>query len=136
MDKLSKIPVEFLLKKSREECGALKSYIQELEDTIKKKDEIISKQQKKIKEVQKIKRFNSVQVQVDNHITQILGIKNKTIPKLPKQKQNKRKVNLYKRMTKCYNAWYSGCKLLIPLMDELVHPKKYEAPEPSSETST
>lgn len=136
MGKLAKIPVEFLLKKSREECGALKSYIQELEDTIKKKDEIILKQQKKIKEVQKIKRFNSVQVQVDNHIMQILGIKNKTIPKLPKQKQNKRKVNLYKRMAKCYNAWYSGCKLLIPLMDELVHPKKYEDPEPPSKATT
>lgn len=134
--KPSKIPVEFLLKKSREECGALKSYIQELEDTLKEKDLLIAKQQKKIKEVQKIKRHSSAQVQVDVHIMEILGVKNKTIPKLPKEKQNKRKVNLYKRMAKCYNAWYNGCKLLIPLMDELIHPKKYENPEPSSETTT
>ena len=134
--KPSKIPVEFLLKKSREECGALKSYIQELEDTLKEKDLLIAKQQKKIKEVQKIKRHSSAQVQVDVHIMEILGVKNKTIPKLPKEKQNKRKVTLYKRMAKCYNAWYNGCKLLIPLMDELIHPKKYESPEPSSETTT
>jgi len=130
-----KIPVEFLLKKSREECGALKSYIQELEDTLKEKDLLIAKQQKKIKEVQKIKRHSSAQVQVDLHIMEILGVKNKTIPRLPKEKQNKRKINLYKRMIKCYNAWYAGCKLLIPLMDELIHPKKYENPEPSSETT-
>lgn len=121
---------------SRQECGALKSYVQELEDKLKEKDLLIAKQQKKIKEVQKIRRRSSVQVQVDTHIMEILDVKNKTIPKLPKEKQNKRKVTLYKRMTKCYNAWYNGCKLLIPLMDELIHPNKYENPESSLETTT
>ena len=48
-----KIPVEFLLKMSRQECGALKSYIQELEDTIKEKDEIILKQGKKLRNYRK-----------------------------------------------------------------------------------
>lgn len=130
MNKPSKIPVEFLLKMSRQECGALKSYIQELEDTIKKKDEVIVKQQKKIKELQKNKKNGSVVIQVDNHIMKILGIMHDTIPKLPEIKRSKRKIQLYKSMVKCYNAWYNGCKMLIPLMDELVHPK------PSSETTT
>ena len=133
--KPDKIPVEFLLKMSRQECGALKSYIQELEDKLKEREEVIVKQQKKIKELQKVKRRNSVQVQVDLHIMEMLGVKNK-IPTLPLTKQNKRKVQLYKRAAKAYKAWYSGCKLLLPLMDELLHPKKYETPESSSETTT
>jgi len=130
-----KIPVEFLLKMSRQECGALKSYIQELEDTIKEKDEIILKQEKKIKKLQKIRRLNSVVQQVDTQISNILSTKNR-IDEAPEYKRGKRKIQLYNRMAKCYNVWYSGCKILIPLMDELVHPKKYENPEPSSETTT
>lgn len=131
-----KIPVEFLLKMSRQECGALKSYIQELEDKLKEKDAVITRLQKKIAEVQKYRCMNSVRVQVDKQIMNMLDVKNKTIPSLPEEKQNKRKVQLYKRMTKAYKAWYNGCKLLLPIMDELLHPKKYETPESSSETST
>ena len=130
-----KIPVEFLLKMSRQECGALKSYIQELEDTIKEKDEIILKQEKKIKKLQKVRRLNSVVQQVDTQISNIIDTKNR-INEAPEYKRSKRKIQLYNRMTKCYNVWYSGCKILIPLMDELVHPRKYENPEPSSETTT
>lgn len=134
--KPDKIPVEFLLKMSRQECGALKSYIQELEDKLKEKEAVITRLQKKVAEIQKYRCMNSVKVQVDKQIMNILDVKNRTIPSLPEERQNKRKVQLYKRMAKAYNAWYTGCKLLLPMMDELLHPKKYETPESSSETTT
>ena len=134
--KPAKIPVEFLLKMSRQECGALKSYIQELEYTLKEKDKVIKKQEDKIKDLQKVKRRNSVRVQVDLHLMDMLDVKNRVIPKLSEAKQNKRKVTLYKRAAKAYKAWYDGCKVLITLMDELRHPNKYETPESSSETTT
>lgn len=124
-----KIPIEFLLKASRQECGELKSYIQELEDSIKERDKLILNLQKKNKQLQKLQRNNSVNVQVDNKLSGFISNKNQLENLLP-LKRSKRKCNLYKKMTKTYNAWYNGCKVLITLMGELRSPSK-----PSSETT-
>ena len=119
----NKIPVEFLLKMSRQECGELKSYIQELEDENKKL-------RKEIKSLQSLRKFGSPQVQVDRVLENINNIYNNIIPKLDPIKQNRKKVKLYKRMTSIYNAWFNGCKDLILIMNEIRNPR------PSSETTT
>lgn len=136
MHETQKIPIEFLLKMSRQECGALKSYIQELEDTIKEKDKMIDKQQNQIKQLRKSIRKGEALVRVNTIISTMNTKLHVDIPKLLPLDRNRRKISLYKQAARYYNAWYEGCKLLIPLMDELIHPNKYENPESSSETTT
>lgn len=124
MDKPQKIPVEFLLKMSRRECGELKSYIQELEDSIKGKDVQIEKLENKVKKLQKLNHKHSVQVQVDNLMMELLEQKDKMNNQLDSVKRSRRRCTLYKRMEKAYKAWYGGCKMLITLMGEVRSPSK------------
>jgi septal ring factor EnvC (AmiA/AmiB activator) len=120
MESPSKIPVIFLLKKSREECGALKSYIQELEDTIKEKDKQIAKLQKHNKKLEALNKLTSPTLNVDRTLSSFLNRKNKTIPAIvDENKRNKRKIKLFNKMARTYNAWYEGCKVLITLMGDL-----------------
>ena len=119
----NKIPVEFLLKMSRRECGELKSYVQELEDENKKL-------RSELKSLQKLRKLGSPEEQVSRTLKDINNIYNNVIPKLDSIKQNRRKIRLYKRMTKIYNAWFSGCKDLISIMNEIRNPR------PSSKTTT
>lgn len=123
METTSKIPVEFLLKMSRQECGELKSYIQELEDENKKL-------RKEIKSLQNLKKLGSPNEQVSKTLKDINNVYNKIIHDLDPKRQNRKKVQLYKRMTKVYNVWFNGCKDLISIMNEIRNPR------PSSETTT
>lgn len=48
-----KIPVEYLLKRSRQECGELKSYIQELQHYISKLESVIHEYKRTNKDLSK-----------------------------------------------------------------------------------
>ena len=117
MHETQKIPVIFLLKKSREECGALKSQVQELEYIIKEKDKEIEKLQKRSKRLESFIKLSSPSYHVNKVLSDFISNKNK----LPNDtiKRNKRIVTMYKRMARTYNKWYEGCKILLTLMNEL-----------------
>lgn len=112
-----KIPIEFLLKYSRQEVGELKSYIDELKDTINQKNQEIQKLTNKVKSLQKLNHHRSPLVQVDDELTSL----NKQYEKIRKQpqKRNKKLVSLYKRSARTYNYWFNGCKRLLPFLQQL-----------------
>lgn len=67
-----KIPVEFLLKYSRQEVGELKSEIDELKDIIKEKDKEINKLNNKVKKYQDLTKQLSPALQVNRSLSNIL----------------------------------------------------------------
>lgn len=114
---LEKIPIEFLLKYSRQEVGELKSYIDELKDTINQKNQEIQKLTNKVKSLKKLNHHRSPLVQVDDELTS-LSKQYEKICKQP-QKRNKKLISLYKRSARTYNYWFDGCKRLLPFLQQL-----------------
>lgn len=115
---LEKIPVEFLLKCSRQECGELKSEIDELKYIIDKKNEEILKLNKKVKKYKDLTRVLTPAEQVNRSLSQVLGGL-KYIKDSSKPKRVKKQLKLYKRVSKYYNAWYDACKLLYSILQEI-----------------
>lgn len=113
-----KIPIEFLLKYSRQECGELKSEIDELKYIISKKDEEILKLNKKVKKYKDLTKVLNPNEQVNRSLSQILGVL-KYIKDPSKPKRVKKQLKLYKRVSKYYNAWYDACKLLYSILQEI-----------------
>lgn len=114
----NKIPIEFLLKYSRQEVGELKSEIDELNYIIKEKDKEIDKLNKKVKKYQDLTKFLNPSRSVNRNLSNILtGLNNVRDPH--KTKREKRRLKLYKRVAKYYNAWYDGCKTLLSILEEL-----------------
>lgn len=114
----NKIPIEFLLKYSRQEVGELKSEIDELNYIIKEKDKEIDKLNKKIKKYQDLTKFLNPSRSVNRTLSNILGDLN-YVRDPHKAKREKRRLKLYKRVAKYYNAWYDGCKSLLSILEEL-----------------
>lgn len=114
----SKIPIELLLKYSRQEVGELKSEIDELKDIISKRDKEIQKLNKKLEKYQDLTKYLNPNLQVNRTLSQILGDLN-YIKNPYKVKREKKRINLYKRTAKFYNAWYAGCKSLLLILQEL-----------------
>lgn len=102
---------------SRQECGALKSYVQELEDKLKEKDKEIEKLNRKNKDLQHLQCLNSANVQVDRLMSMLYKQRDNVI-----KSGDKKVVKFYKRLARNYNAWYKGCKMLITLMGEIRSP--------------
>lgn len=114
----NKIPIEFLLKCSRQEVGELKSEIEELKYIIKEKDKEIDKLNKKVKKYQDLTKFLNPSQSVNRTLSNILGDLN-YVKNPHKTKREKRRLKLYKRVAKYYNAWYDGCKTLLSILEEL-----------------
>ena len=114
----NKIPIEFLLKCSRQEVGELKSEIDELKYIIKEKDKEIDKLNKKVKKYQDLTKFLSPSQSVNRTLSNVLGDFN-YVKNPHKTKREKRRLKLYKRVAKYYNAWYDGCKTLLSILEEL-----------------
>lgn len=115
---MEKIPVEFLLKYSRQEVGELKAEIDELNFIIKEKDKEITKLNKKVKKYQDLTKNLNPPLQVNRSLSQILGDLN-YIKDPSKIKRKKKQFKLYNRASKYYNAWYEGCKTLISILQEI-----------------
>ena len=113
-----KIPIEFLLKYSRQEVGELKSEIDELNFIIKEKDKEISKLNKKVKKYQDLTKQLSPKLQVNRNFSNILHTWN-NIKTRREAKREKKRIQLYKRASKYYNAWYEGCKMLLSILQEM-----------------
>lgn len=114
----NKIPIEFLLKYSRQEVGELKSEIDELNYIIKEKDKEIDKLNKKIKNYQDLTKFLNPSRSVNRTLSNILGGLN-YVRDPHKTKREKKRLKLYKQVAKYYNAWYEGCKSLLSILEEL-----------------
>lgn len=115
---MEKIPVELLLKYSRREVGELKSEIDELKDIIKEKDKEIEKLTKKVKKYQDLTKTLSPPLQVNRSISQILGGLN-YVKNPYKVKREKKRIRVYQKAVRYYNAWYDGCKALLSILQEL-----------------
>lgn len=113
-----KIPVIFLLKKSRQEVGELKSYIDELKYLLNKKDQEINKLKKKVKNLEEqakcLKPDKAVERTLSHIQSEVKYIKNPSMVK-----REKKRLDVYKRCAKYYNAWYEGCKTLFSTLQEL-----------------
>lgn len=114
----NKIPIEFLLKYSRQEVGELKSEIDELNDIIKEKNEEIDKLNKKVKKLQDLTVYLKPSMSVNRTLSHILGSLN-YVRDPHKTKREKKRLKLYKQTAKYYNAWYDGCKSLLSILKEL-----------------
>lgn len=115
---MEKIPVEFLLKYSRQEVGELKSEIDELNFIIKEKDKEIAKLNKKVKKYQDLTKQLSPTLQVNRNLSNILHTWN-NVKTRREEKREKKRIQLYKRASKYYNAWYNGCKILLSILKEI-----------------
>jgi len=115
---MEKIPVEFLLKYSRQEVGELKSEIDELNFIIKEKDKEIEKLTKKVKKYQDLTKQLNPTLQVNRNLSNILHTWN-SIKTRREVKREKKRIRLYERASKYYNAWYEGCKLLLSILQEV-----------------
>lgn len=115
---MDKIPVEFLLKYSRQEVGELKAEIDELNFIIKEKDKEIAKLNKKVKKYQDLTKQLSPTLQVNRNLSNVLHTWN-NIKTHKEVKREKKRIQLYKRASKYYNAWYNGCKLLLSILQEI-----------------
>ena len=115
---MEKIPIEFLLKYSRQEVGELKSEIDELKFIIKEKDKEIDKLNKKVKKYQDLTKQLSPALQVNRNFSNILHTWN-NIKTRREVKREKKRIQLYKRASKYYNAWYEGCKMLLSILQEI-----------------
>lgn len=113
-----KIPVEFLLKYSRQEVGVLKSDISELRDIINQKNQEIQKLNTKIKSLQKLNHYRSPKVQVEDELESL----NKQLEKISRPgtvNKGKKLVTLYKRGARTYNYWFDGCKETLKFLNKL-----------------
>ena len=115
---MEKIPVEFLLKYSRQEVGKLKSEIDELNFIIKEKDKEIAKLNKKVKKYQDLTKNLNPTLQVNRNLSSIISTWN-NIKTRREVKREKKRIQLYKRTAKYYNAWYDGCKMLLSILKEI-----------------
>lgn len=115
---MEKIPIEFLLKYSRQEVGELKSEIDELNFIIKEKDKEIDKLNKKVKKYQDLTKQLNPTLQVNRNISSIISTWN-NIKTRREVKREKKRIQLYKRTAKYYNAWYDGCKMLLSILKEI-----------------
>lgn len=115
---LEKIPIEFLLKYSRQEVGELKSEIDELNFIIKEKDKEIAKLNKKVKKYQDLTKQLNPTLQVNRSLSHIIGGLN-YVKDPSKIKREKKRIKVYKQAAKYYNAWYDGCKHLLSILQEL-----------------
>lgn len=113
-----KIPIEFLLKYSRQEVGELKSDISELKDIINQKNQEIEKLTKKIKNLQKLNHKRSPKVQVKDELAS-LEKQLSSICKPGAIRKNRKLCYLYKRSSRTYNYWYDGCKQMISFLQKL-----------------
>lgn len=113
-----KIPIELLLKYSRQEVGELKSEIDELKDTINQKNQEIKKLNRKLDKYKDLTKYLNPGLQVDRTMSQIYGALN-NVKNPHKAHRIKKQLQLYKRASKFYNAWYNGCKLLLSVLEEL-----------------
>ena len=114
----NKIPIEFLLKYSRQEVGELKSEIDELNYIIKEKDKEIDKLNNKVKKYQDLTKYLKPSQSVNRTLSHILGGLN-YVRDPHKTKREKKRLKLYKQAAKYYNAWYDGCKTLLSILEEL-----------------
>ena len=115
---MEKIPIEVLLKYSRQEVGELKSEIDELKFIIKEKDKEIDKLNRKVKKYQDLTKQLSPTLQVNRNFSNILHTWN-NIKTRREVKREKKRIQLYKRAAKYYNAWYEGCKMLLSVLQEI-----------------
>jgi chromosome segregation ATPase len=115
---MEKIPVELLLKYSRQEVGELKSEIEELKYKLKEKNKEIDKLNNKIKKYQDLTKQLSPVLQVNRSFSNILHTWN-NIKTRREVKREKKRIQLYKRASKYYNAWYEGCKMLLSILKEI-----------------
>jgi predicted RNase H-like nuclease (RuvC/YqgF family) len=125
---MEKIPIEFLLKYSRQEVGELKAEIDELNFIIKEKDKEIAKLNKKVKKYQDLTKQLSPTLQVNRNLSNILHTWN-NIKTRREVKREKKRIQLYKRVSKYYNAWYEGCKILLSVLKEIRTTDLNETPE-------
>lgn len=113
-----KIPVELLLKYSRQEVGVLKSDIFELKDIINQKNQEIQKLSTKVRNLQKLNHHRSPQVQVEDELESL----NKQLERISKTgaiNKSKKLINLYKRGARTYNYWFNGCKETLEFLNKL-----------------
>lgn len=115
---MEKIPIEFLLKYSRQEVGELKSEIDELKFIIKEKDKEINKLHKKVEIYKDLTKFLHPNSAVNRNLSSILHTWN-NIKTRREVKREKKRIQLYKRASKYYNAWYEGCKILLSILHEI-----------------
>ena len=115
---LEKIPIEILLKYSRQEVGELKSEIDELKYKLTEKNKEIDKLNRKVKKYQDLTAFLNPTQSVERNLSSILHTWN-TIKTRKEVKREKKRIQLYKRVSKYYNAWYDGCKTLISILQEI-----------------
>lgn len=113
-----KIPIELLLKYSRQEVGELKSEIGELKDIINQKNQEIKKLNKKLDKYKDLTKYLNPGLQVDRTMSHIYGTLN-SVKNPHKVHRVKRQLRLYKQASKFYNAWYNGCKLLLSVLEEV-----------------
>ena len=113
-----KIPVEILLKYSRREVGELKSEIDELKYMLAEKNKEIDKLNRKIKKYQDLTKFLHPNSAVNRNLSNILHTWN-NIKTRREVKREKKRIQLYKRVSKYYNAWYDGCKMLLSILQEV-----------------
>lgn len=113
-----KIPVEILLKYSRREVGELKSEIDELKYMLAEKNKEIDKLNKKVKKYQSLTTFLNPKQSVERNLSNIFTSWN-NIKTRREVKREKKRIQLYKRVSKYYNAWYEGCKTLLSVLQEI-----------------
>ena len=115
---MEKIPVEILLKYSRREVGELKSEIDELKYKLAEKNKEIDKLNRKVKKYQDLTKQLNPTLQVNRNLSSILHTWN-NIKTRKEVKREKKRIQLYKRVSKYYNAWYEGCKMLLSVLQEI-----------------
>lgn len=113
-----KIPIEFLLKCSRQEVGELKSEIDELKYEIEQKNKEISKLNDKLKEA----RRRTVKLSPKEQVRLILADMDKELSRtktLSEFGKGRRAITMYKRVARFYNYYYDACRSLISILQEL-----------------
>lgn len=113
-----KIPIIFLLKKSRQEVGELKSEIDELKYLLNQKNQEIVKLNRKIKTLQDQTKWLKSNLAVNRTLSHILSDVN-YIKDPHKAKRERKRLRTYQRCVKYYNAWYDRCKILFSILQEL-----------------
>jgi septal ring factor EnvC (AmiA/AmiB activator) len=116
------------LKYSRREVGELKSEIDELKYKLAEKNKEIDKLNRKIKKYQDLTKFLHPNSAVNRNLSNILHTWN-NIKTRREVKREKKRIQLYKRVSKYYNAWYEGCKILLSVLKEIRTTDLNETPE-------
>lgn len=72
----------------------------------------------KLRNIKILRKQLNPTLQVNRNLSSILHTWN-NIKTRKEVKREKKRIQLYKRVSKYYNAWYEGCKMLLSVLQEI-----------------